>query len=563
MSAPDAARPDPSTPSDPTKTSSEVQVRLHDTLAGGHRLWVRGAVVGVLTARNGHGESRRWWRPWRREDTPAPPPSLHLETRVSNTVLEADVPVQPDGGFEATLTTHLPPARRGWRVARNCVRYGEHQLRACNVVLVPPEDARGAVVVLLPLQNTYAAGGIQRLAGSKATPQLAKLVRNLQHTVRGSCPVYYLACVPPDRLDCQPELALAVASLGWPAGHFLLFATEPKEAPATLATALDRLRWLFAGSLNLWLLNLEADAEPALAAAVAPQEDRAPVGRLTDFEDDPLKKITARRPGDAARILSGLRPTRSTLVPRYPVVFCHGMLAFSMLKMYHPEEQNYFAPLREFFRQRGFRVLFPEVPATSGVVERAGRLREQILRWTDEPVNLVAHSMGGLDSRYMITHLGMADRVRSLTTISTPHRGSHLADWFVANYRQRLPLLLALEAFGLNVDGFRDCRPAVCREFNANTPDVPGVQYFSFGGEVPASKLTPFLRRAWSILTPVEGPNDGLVSVASARWGEYLGTIQADHFAQTPDAVFLRSGENFDALGFFSRLLENLARRGF
>ncbi len=556
MSAPNSATPELSTP-------PEVQVRLHDTLAGGRRLWVRGAVAGLLTSRNGHGESHRWWRPWRKEDAPPLPTSLHLETRVSNTVLEADVPVQPDGSFDATFTTHLPPARRGWRVGRNCVSYGEHRLRACNVVLVPPEDARAAVVVVLPLEGTYPAGGIPRLAGSKSPPQLSKLVRNLQHTVRGSCPVYYLACVPPDRLDCQPELALAVAALGWPAGHFLLFATDPKEAPATLATALDRLRWLFAGALDLWLLNLEPDAGPALEDALVPRDDRAPVGRLTDFEDDPLKMMATRRPGTRTGTLSGLRPTRSTLVPRYPIVFCHGMLAFSMLKMYHPEEQNYFIPLREFLRQRGFRVLFPEVPATSGVVERAGRLREQILRWTDEPVNLIAHSMGGLDSRYMITHLGMADRVRSLTTISTPHRGSHLADWFVANYRQRLPLLVALEAFGLNVDGFRDCRPAICREFNANTPDMPGVQYFSFGGEVPVSRLTPFLRRAWSILTPVEGPNDGLVSVASARWGEYLGTIPADHFAQTPDAIFLRSGENFDALGFFSRLLENLARRGF
>jgi triacylglycerol lipase len=563
MSAPNPVKPEPSTPADLPNASSEVQVRLHDTLAGGQRLWIRGAVVGLLTSRNGQGEARRWWRPWRKDDAPAPPTSLHLETRISSTVLEADVPVEPDGSFEATFTTHLAPARRGWRVGRNCVRYGEHQIRACNVVLVPPEDARAAVIVLLPLQGTYPAGGIPRLVGSKSPPQLGKLVRNLQRSVRGSCPVYYLACVPPDRLDCQPELALAVAALGWPTGHFLLFAADSKEAPATFAAALDRLRWLFAGSLDLWLLNLEPDAEPALESALAPTDDRAPVGQLTDFEDDPVKTIAKRRPGAAAGTLSGLRPTRSVLVPRYPIVFCHGMLAFSMLKMYHPEEQNYFTPLREFLRQRGFRVLFPEVPATSGVVERAVQLREQILRWTDEPVNLIAHSMGGLDSRYMITHLGMAERVRSLTTIGTPHRGSHLADWFVANYRQRLPLLVALEAFGLNVDGFRDCRPAICREFNANTPNMPGVQYFSFGGEVPVSRLTPFLRRAWSILTPVEGPNDGLVSVASARWGEYLGTIPADHFAQTPDAVFLRSGENFDALGFFSRLLENLARRGF
>src|SRR5262249_5187529 len=38
-------------------------------------------------------------------------------------------------------------------------------------------------------------------------------------------------------------------------------------------------------------------------------------------------------------------------------------------------------------------------------------------------VHVFAHSMGGLDARYMISRLGMAKRVLSLTTIATPHRG--------------------------------------------------------------------------------------------------------------------------------------------
>jgi triacylglycerol lipase len=193
---------------------------------------------------------------------------------------------------------------------------------------------------------------------------------------------------------------------------------------------------------------------------------------------------------------------------------------------------------------------------------RAHELRDQIDRWTDEPVNLVAHSMGGLDARYMVTRLNMADRVRSLTTISTPHRGTYLADWFLANFRRRVPLLLAMEALGVNVDGFSDCRPSACRDFNARTPDVERVRYFSYGGAVSAAHVTPVLRRAWNLLTVAEGPNDGMVSVASSRWGEYLGTVHADHFAQTPDLTFVRPGEDFDPLGFYVRLLHDLARRG-
>ena len=57
--------------------------------------------------------------------------------------------------------------------------------------------------------------------------------------------------------------------------------------------------------------------------------------------------------------------------------------------------------------------------------------------------------------------------------------------------------------------------------------------------------------------------SDGMVSLASARWGEYLGTVHADHFAQTPDMKFIHPHEDFDPLRFYFRILENLARRGF
>ena len=44
-------------------------------------------------------------------------------------------------------------------------------------------------------------------------------------------------------------------------------------------------------------------------------------------------------------------------------------------------------------------------------------------------LNLIAQSMGGLDARFAISRLGMADRIATLVTVSTPHRGSAIADW--------------------------------------------------------------------------------------------------------------------------------------
>ena len=85
---------------------------------------------------------------------------------------------------------------------------------------------------------------------------------------------------------------------------------------------------------------------------------------------------------------------------------------------------NCFAPLREFLRSRGFRVLFPQVAPTSGVADRAAQLREQIRRFTDEPVNLVAHSMGGLVSRWYIEKEGGKEQVNRLLLLASPWDGS-------------------------------------------------------------------------------------------------------------------------------------------
>lgn len=67
------------------------------------------------------------------------------------------------------------------------------------------------------------------------------------------------------------------------------------------------------------------------------------------------------------------------------------------------------------------------------------------------------------------------------------------------------------------------------QQFNQQTPDVDGVQYFSWG-----AVYEPGLIDTWkwphSVILEKEGPNDGLVSVKSAKWGTYLGTLnQVNH----------------------------------
>ena len=555
-------------PPNGTLAAAKLQLQVEDALASVRRLWIRGQVRNLIPSPDRVPSKRRWWSRWKKNGHPngqlpagALPEKVHLEARISGATWETDIALPADGRFDALFTVDFPQDRPGWRTARYRLSAGPQIAEACGVVLRPVTAGNKATVVFLPLEYTYGSTGVQQLVNPKWAPRLNEILQSVAPDRETHAPVFYLAAVPPSGGCSSTELALAATALGWPGGDFVLLAAERGREVTALAEGLERLRWLFADSLELELLNLEPTVTPSLFSLAADRSDRATIRFLANPEE--MNSHGGHRLRLSYNRIISLRPSRAGLVPRHPVVFCHGMLAFSMLKMQIPDNLNCFSALREILRERGIPVLFPQVPPTSGVAERAEQLREQILHWTREPVNLIAHSMGGLDARHMIARLGMGDHVASLTAVSTPHRGSYLADWFLANYRQRVPLLLALEAVGINVDGFKDCRPSVCRKFNEENPDHPRVRYFSYGGDVPQSRLSPFLRRAWNILTPVEGPNDGMVSVAAARWGEYLGPVQADHFAQTPDATFLRDGEDFDSLGFFANLVEELAHRGF
>lgn len=74
---------------------------------------------------------------------------------------------------------------------------------------------------------------------------------------------------------------------------------------------------------------------------------------------------------------------------------------------------------------------FNNVRSTGSVSSRAEALDEQLRKKAvARGVNFLAHSMGGLDCRHLITHVKPQDYTPlSLTTIATPHRGSPFMDW--------------------------------------------------------------------------------------------------------------------------------------
>jgi triacylglycerol lipase len=180
----------------------------------------------------------------------------------------------------------------------------------------------------------------------------------------------------------------------------------------------------------------------------------------------------------------------------------------------------------------GYSVVVSSVHPTAGIERRARELKNWIVEncpGRRQRVVIVAHSLGGLDARYMISRLGMADRVDSLITVCTPHRGSPYANWCAKNLGRKLRGFQLMKFLGLDVDGISDLTTQSCARFNEEILDVPEVRYFSISAWRPWQKIAPFNYFSWKIVHDAEGKNDGLVSLSSAVWGEHLATWAADH----------------------------------
>ncbi len=241
------------------------------------------------------------------------------------------------------------------------------------------------------------------------------------------------------------------------------------------------------------------------------------------------------------------RRARKPAQPRYPVVLAHGFLGFDELA-----GQAYFRGIAERLSKTGARVYTPRVPPLASIEARAFRLAELVRALPDTRVNIVAHSMGGLDARYAIARLGLADRVASLTTIGTPHLGTPLAD-FGSRLLSRVVRMMG-RFFDLRA--FVDLTSAQMQEFNRLTPDAAGVAYGSVVARSGRLRTHPLLGATHAFLSRQSGENDGVVPAASQPWGEVVRSIDADHWAQIGWSL------RFDAPSLYAQMALELGRRG-
>lgn len=259
---------------------------------------------------------------------------------------------------------------------------------------------------------------------------------------------------------------------------------------------------------------------------------------------------------------------------RYPVVFVHG---FGFRDGKHI---NYWGRIPKLFEEQGCAVFYGKQDSSASIEGNACFLKKrigEILRETGaEKVNLIAHSKGGIEARYMISSLGASGAVASLTTISSPHRGSKSIEKIPKFLLKTVGAVMNVWMRVLgdrNPDAYRaylSFRADYAEEFNRNNPDAEGVYYQSYAFVMRCDWLLwlPHL-----LIDRIEGENDGLVTADSARWGEFRGIKRSNSKRGIShcDEVDLRrrrltkkTGDGVsDILEVYSEILETLKEKGF
>ena len=229
-----------------------------------------------------------------------------------------------------------------------------------------------------------------------------------------------------------------------------------------------------------------------------------------------------------------MRNNEEKIQLKYPVLFVHGAgfrdktLGFI----------NYWGRIPKFFLKHGVEVYYGGTDAWGSIEKNAEMIKNRInavLREKKaEKVNIIAHSRGGLEARYLISALNMERAVASLTTISTPHHGVK-----AMNIPMKLPArFYKFCSFFVNIwfkmlgdkspDFFSSSRQLseiYMTEFNKCNPNKENVRYQSYSAMMNYcfSDLTFLFLNPFIKIT--DGANDGLCPVDSAKWGDFKGVI--------------------------------------
>lgn len=275
-------------------------------------------------------------------------------------------------------------------------------------------------------------------------------------------------------------------------------------------------------------------------------------------------------------LINKSRQPDSICKTKYPILMVHGVF-FRDFRYF-----NYWGRIPKELEQNGATIYYGNHQSAAKVSESAKELDARIRQIVEETgcgkLNVIAHSKGGLDTRYALSMLGTDKYVASLTTINTPHRGCEFADYLLSKIPKSQQNRIA-DAYNSAFRKLGDENPdfiaavtdltaSACSVINDEVKDKTGVYYQSIGSKLNIASGGRFpLNLTCKFVEYFDGFNDGLVGEESFKWGENYRflTVEGKRGISHGDVIDLNREniDGFDVREFYVQLLSHLREMGF
>ncbi len=279
---------------------------------------------------------------------------------------------------------------------------------------------------------------------------------------------------------------------------------------------------------------------------------------------------------EAKAELDNARKENEICKTRYPILLVHGIFFRDWQLV------NYWGRIPAELIRNGANIYYGGQQSAAKIEASASELAARIKLVLDETgaekVNIIAHSKGGLDSRCAIAKFGLADKVATLTTINTPHRGCEFVDKllrqipdsvqrFVDRKYNKLYTKLG-DTSPSFIEGVRELTAESCERFNAETPEMPGVRYRSVMSTMTSARAAGFpLDLGYMLNKPFDKANDGLVTKKSGMY--FPDSVYIEHKGRRGishgDIIDLmrENIKGFDVREFYVGMVKELKEQGY
>ncbi len=260
---------------------------------------------------------------------------------------------------------------------------------------------------------------------------------------------------------------------------------------------------------------------------------------------------------------------------KYPILMVHGVF-FRDTAFF-----NYWGRIPKALEANGARVYYGGHESAAAIedsgLELAERIESLVRKLGCEKINIIAHSKGGLDCRYVIEHTGAREHIASLTTVNTPHRGCEFADYLLDVIPEKMQNKVAstynaaMRKLGDDDPDFmaavRNLTHTYCRQFDASTPLPEEIPCKCIGSVLKKASDGKFpMNFTYALAKYFDGPNDGLVGEDSFQFcQDYIKIeIPGKRGISHGDVIDLNRQDipGFDVREFYVQLVADMKSRG-